>query len=185
MSSVLHSLWTTVILQFRCGSSASTFHVCQKLIMSVKIFPVGRDNSSNDQVLNIFNHPYECNAYVFSWIVVDKRTVLNENRKLVHVWWTAKRGNKIDLIGQLNVAWLLGHSRGSARYEVSQKKYRRLITSRTKVFCSIFRIYYILYLAYFSLDFESKIIEICSKLSKMHYFKVEYSKFYKPNFGDF
>ena len=47
-------------------------------------------------------------------MVVDKRTVLNENR--FHVRWTAKRGNEIDLIGQLNVnlAWLLGHSRGSA-----------------------------------------------------------------------
>ena len=26
----------------------------------------------------------------------------------------AKRGNEIELIGQLNVAWLLGHSQGSA-----------------------------------------------------------------------
>ena len=48
-------------------------------------------------------------------MVVDKRTVLNENRERVHVRWTAKRGNEIDLIGQLNVACLLGHSRGSAR----------------------------------------------------------------------
>ena len=47
-------------------------------------------------------------------MVVDKRTVLNENRERVHVRWTAKRGNEIDLIGQLNVAWLLGHFRGSA-----------------------------------------------------------------------
>ena len=45
-------------------------------------------------------------------MVVDKRTVLNENRERVHVRWTAKRRNEIDLIGQLNVAWLLGHSRG-------------------------------------------------------------------------
>ena len=34
-------------------------------------------------------------------MVVDKRTVLNENRERVHVRWTAKRGNEIDLIGQL------------------------------------------------------------------------------------
>ena len=47
-------------------------------------------------------------------MVVDKRTVLNENREHVHVRWTTKRGNEIDLIGQLNVVWLLGHSRGSA-----------------------------------------------------------------------
>ena len=48
-------------------------------------------------------------------MVVDKkRTVLNENRERVHVRWTAKRGNEIDLIGQLNVERLLGHSRGSA-----------------------------------------------------------------------
>ena len=48
-------------------------------------------------------------------MAVDKRTVLNENCERVHVRWTAKGGNEIDLIGQLNVAWLLGHSRGSAR----------------------------------------------------------------------
>ena len=48
-------------------------------------------------------------------MVVDKRTVLNENRERVHVRWTAKRGNEIDLVGRLNVAWLFGHSRGSAR----------------------------------------------------------------------
>ena len=47
-------------------------------------------------------------------MVVDKRTVLNEDHERVHVRWTAKGGNEIDLIGQLNVAWLLGHSRGSA-----------------------------------------------------------------------
>ena len=33
-------------------------------------------------------------------MAVDKRTVLNENRERVHVRWTAKRGNEIDLIGQ-------------------------------------------------------------------------------------
>ena len=65
---------------------------------------MGRYSPSNDQVLNIFNHPYQCNAYVFSSMVVDKRTVLNENRERVHVRWTAKCGNEIDLIGQLNVA---------------------------------------------------------------------------------
>ena len=77
--------------------------------MSVKTFQVGSDNPSNDSVLIIFNHPYQCNRCVFSWMVVDKRTVLNENRERVHVRWTAKCGNEIDLIGQLNVAWLLGH----------------------------------------------------------------------------
>ena len=41
-------------------------------------------------------------------MVVDKRTVLNENRERVHVRWTAKCGNEIDLIGQLNVARQLG-----------------------------------------------------------------------------
>ena len=55
---------------------------------------------------------------IFSWIVVDKRTVLNENRERVHVRWTAKRGNEIDLIGQLNVAWLLGHSGGGGQQEM-------------------------------------------------------------------
>ena len=40
---------------------------------------------------------------IFSGLVVDKRTVLNENRERVHVRWTAKRGNEIDLIGQSNV----------------------------------------------------------------------------------
>ena len=47
-------------------------------------------------------------------MIVDKITVLNENRERVHVRWTAKHGNEIDLIGQLNVAF--GHSRRSARY---------------------------------------------------------------------
>ena len=32
-------------------------------------------------------------------MVVKKRTVLNENRERVHVRWTAKCGNEIDLIG--------------------------------------------------------------------------------------
>ena len=36
-------------------------------------------------------------------MVVDKRTILNENRERLHVQWTAKCGNKIDLIGQF---WL-------------------------------------------------------------------------------
>ena len=49
-------------------------------------------------------------------MVVDKRTVFSENRECVHVRWTAKRGNEIDLIGQLNVASLLDHSRGPASY---------------------------------------------------------------------
>ena len=45
--------------------------------------------------------------YLVEWLstcVVDKRTVLNENRERFHVRWTAKPGNEIDLIGQLNVA---------------------------------------------------------------------------------
>ena len=37
-------------------------------------------------------------------MVVDKRTVLNENREGIHVRRTAKRGKEIDLIGQLSVA---------------------------------------------------------------------------------
>ena len=37
-------------------------------------------------------------------MVVNKRTVLNENRECDHVRWTAKRGNEIYLVGQLNVA---------------------------------------------------------------------------------
>ena len=53
--------------------------------------------------------------YLFSWMVVDKRTVLNENPKRVRVRWTTKRGEEIDLIGQLIVAWFLSHSRLSAR----------------------------------------------------------------------
>ena len=36
-------------------------------------------------------------------MVVNKRIVLNENRERVHVRWTAKRGNEIDLIGQQEV----------------------------------------------------------------------------------
>ena len=32
-------------------------------------------------------------------MAVDKRNVLNENRERVHVRWTAKRGNNIDLTG--------------------------------------------------------------------------------------
>ena len=41
--------------------------------------------------------------YLVEWLW-DKITVLNENRERVHVRWTAKRGNEIDLIGQVNVA---------------------------------------------------------------------------------
>ena len=40
--------------------------------------------------------------YLVEWLSI--RTVLNEYRERVHVRWTAKRGNEIDLIGQLNVA---------------------------------------------------------------------------------
>ena len=41
--------------------------------------------------------------YLAEWLST-RETVLNENRERVHVRWTAKRGNEIDLIGQLNVA---------------------------------------------------------------------------------
>ena len=41
--------------------------------------------------------------YLVEWFV-NTGTVLNENHEQVHVRWTAKRGNEIDLIGQLNVA---------------------------------------------------------------------------------
>ena len=61
--------------------------------------------------------------YLFSWIVVDKRTVLNENPERVHVRRTEKRGKEIDLIGQLNVAWLFGHSRGSPSLYADDLKY--------------------------------------------------------------
>ena len=64
----------------------------KELVMSVKTVKLGRDNPSNDYVLNIFTHSYQCNTYVY------------DNRERVHVRWTAKRGNEIDLIGQLNVA---------------------------------------------------------------------------------
>ena len=37
-------------------------------------------------------------------MAVSKRTVLNENHECIHVQWTAKHGNEVDLIGQLNVA---------------------------------------------------------------------------------
>ena len=75
--------------------------------MCVKTFQIGRDNPSNDKVLNIFNHPCQCNErlciYLVEWLST-RVTVLNENPERVHVRWTAKRGKEIDLIGQLNVA---------------------------------------------------------------------------------
>ena len=40
------------------------------------------------------------------------------------------------------------------------KKYRRLISNRTKVFCLIFRISFIVTVAYLNLDFEIKSVEI-------------------------
>ena len=46
---------------------------------------------------------------------------------------------------------------------------------------TIFRISFILNTAYVNLDFKIKIVEISSKLSEIHYFKVEHSKFSKPN----
>ena len=42
-------------------------------------------------------------------MVVDNKTVLNENCESIHLRWTAKRRKVIDLIGQLNVESLLGH----------------------------------------------------------------------------
>ena len=49
-------------------------------------------------------------------MVVDKRTVLNENRERVHVRRTTKRGNEIDLIGQLNVAVIPGDQQGCINF---------------------------------------------------------------------
>ena len=57
-------------------------------------------------------------------MVVDKRTVLNENRERVRVRWTAKRGNEIDLIGQMNMASILGHSQGQQVGTVVEVFYR-------------------------------------------------------------
>ena len=50
----------------------------------------------------------------------------------------------------------------------------------TKTFCSIFVFCSILSKAYANLDFETKTVKICCKLSDMYYFEVDHSKFYKP-----
>ena len=69
--------------------------------MPVKTFQVLSDNPSNDQVLDIFNHPHQLLAklHLFviccSFMLVNKKTVLNENRVRVHVRWTKKSGNQI------------------------------------------------------------------------------------------
>ena len=65
------------------------------------------------------------------------------------------------------------------------KKYRRLINNRTKGFCLIFIVFRVWNKMYRNLDFEMKTVKIRWKLSETHYFKVDHSKFYKPNFGDF
>ena len=75
-------------------------------------------------------------------MVVDKRTVLNEDRERVHVRWTAKRRNEIDLIGQLNVAWLLGHSRGSSRRIANEA---RLSFQYTKSVVTVLTLHYLQY----------------------------------------
>ena len=69
--------------------------------MHVKTFQVLSDNPSNDQVLHIFNHPYQLlvKLHLFaifcSFMLVNKKTVLNENRACIHVRWTEKSSNQI------------------------------------------------------------------------------------------
>ena len=69
--------------------------------MPVKTFQVLSDNPSNDQVLHIFNHPHQLlvKLHLFviccSFMLVNKKTVLNENRACVHVRWTEKSSNQI------------------------------------------------------------------------------------------
>ena len=36
-----------------------------------------------------------------------------------------------------------------------------------------------------NVDFETKIVEMCWKLSELNYFETKHSKFYVPNLGDF
>ena len=54
--------------------------------MPVKTFQVLSDNPNNDQVLHIFNHPHQLlvKLHLFvifcSFMLVNKKTVLNENR---------------------------------------------------------------------------------------------------------
>ena len=40
-------------------------------------------------------------------------------------------------------------------------------------------------MAYPNFDFETKILNIRSKLREIYYFEVDHAKFYKQNFGDF
>ena len=71
--------------------------------MLVKTFQVLSDNPSNVQVLYIFNHPHQLlvklhlNGCVICcyFMLVNKKTVLNENRVRVHVRWTEKSGKQI------------------------------------------------------------------------------------------
>ena len=46
-------------------SSVQLFRACQIISYVCKKFQVGCDTPSNDYVLNIYNHPYQCNAYVY------------------------------------------------------------------------------------------------------------------------
>ena len=64
------------------------------------------------------------------------------------------------------------------------KRVLRLINNRTKGFCLIFKISFVLDKVCPKLDFEIKIVEVCWKLSEICYSEVEH-RFYKPNFGDF
>ena len=52
-------------------------------------------------------------------------------------------------------------------------RYSCLVNKKTKVFCLIFRIFSNLYKACPNLDFETKIVEIRWKMSKIYYFEVE------------
>ena len=73
-----------------------------QLIMPVKTFQVRSDNPSNDQVYAVLS----ClsTRELFRMKIVCKFMFDGPQRA----------GTKFDLIGQLNVAWLLGHSWGSA-----------------------------------------------------------------------
>ena len=59
-----------------------------------------------------------------------------------------------------------------------------LINNRIKFYSLVFISISVLSIAYPNLDFKTKIAQICWKLSKVYYFEVDHSEFYKPNFGD-
>ena len=74
-------------------------------------------------MLNIFNYPHQllgklnlfewlCNMLIY-FMLVDKETVLNENRVRIHVRWTTRH---------------LDHSRGSTRSQI-MKNHKNLMTS--------------------------------------------------------